>query len=80
MCKYTHIRKLIFFTQLAQIFLSVDRYAEGQEAGTQHSDTALLVQKSTQRMNSLKHNEPDSVSEQEVDDLLAWTNALDFDE
>lgn len=31
-------------------------------------------------MNSLEQTEPDFVSEQEVDDLLAWTNALDFNE
>ncbi|XP_055037450.2 protein MFI isoform X1 [Misgurnus anguillicaudatus] len=55
-------------------------YAEGLQAGTQYSDTTLLLQKSTQRINSLEHNEPDLVSEQEVDDLLAWTNSLDFDE
>ncbi|XP_067291304.1 protein MFI [Pseudorasbora parva] len=57
-------------------------YAEGLlNARTEHSETALLVHKSTQRtMDSHQQIGPDSVSEQEVDELLAWTNALNFDE
>uniref|UniRef100_A0A671R4P3 Uncharacterized protein n=1 Tax=Sinocyclocheilus anshuiensis TaxID=1608454 RepID=A0A671R4P3_9TELE len=57
-------------------------YAEGfLHARTEHSETALLVQKSTQRMmDSLEQIGPDSVSEQEVDELLAWTKSLNFDE
>lgn len=60
----------------------VHRYAEGLlNARTEHCETALLVHKSTQRtMDSLQQTEPDSVSEQEVDELLAWSNALNFDE
>jgi len=59
----------------------VHRYAEGLlHARTEHSETALLVHKSTQRtMDSLQQFGPDSVLEQEVDELLAWTDALDFD-
>ncbi|XP_073687331.1 protein MFI [Garra rufa] len=57
-------------------------YAEGLlHAHTEHSETALLVQKSTESMmDSLEQIEPDLVSEQEVDELLAWTKALNFDE
>ncbi|KAK7123693.1 hypothetical protein R3I93_021953 [Phoxinus phoxinus] len=57
-------------------------YAEGLlHARTEHSETALLVHKSTQRtMDSLRQTGPDSVLEQEVDELLAWTDALNFDE
>uniref|UniRef100_A0A672P9H8 Uncharacterized protein n=1 Tax=Sinocyclocheilus grahami TaxID=75366 RepID=A0A672P9H8_SINGR len=43
-------------------------YAGGLlHTGTEHSQTALLIG-------------TDSVSEQEVDELLAWTKALNFDE
>ncbi|XP_067234518.1 protein MFI isoform X1 [Chanodichthys erythropterus] len=57
-------------------------YAEGLlHDHTEHCKTALLVHKSTQRtMDSLQQTEPDSVSEHEVDELLAWSNALNFDE
>lgn len=58
------------------------RYAEGLlHAPTEHCKTALLVHESTQRtMDSLEQIGEDSVLEQEVDELLAWTNALNFDE
>ncbi|XP_056594339.1 protein MFI isoform X2 [Triplophysa dalaica] len=56
-------------------------YAVGLLQAPQDSETALLMQKSTLRsMNSLEQIEPDSVTDKEVDDLLAWTNSLNFDE
>ncbi|XP_051970383.1 protein MFI isoform X1 [Xyrauchen texanus] len=59
-------------------------YAEGLllvSRPTDHRETALLEEKCAQRMiNSLEQVGPDSISEQEVDELLAWTNALNFDE
>ncbi len=59
----------------------VHRYAEGLlHADTEHGDTALLGQKSTELMDSFEQIGPDSVSEQEVDELLTWTKDLNFDE
>lgn len=60
----------------------VHRYAEGLlHARAEHRETALLSHESTQRlMDSIQQIGPDSVLEQEVDELLAWTDALNFDE
>lgn len=59
----------------------VHRYAEGLlHADTEHSDTALLGQKNTELMDSFEQIGPNSVPEQEVDELLAWTKDLNFDE
>ncbi|XP_042607728.1 protein MFI isoform X4 [Cyprinus carpio] len=56
-------------------------HAEGLlHAHTEHNETALLVQKSTELIDSFEQIGPDSVSEQEVDELLEWTKALNFDE
>uniref|UniRef100_A0A673IPQ8 Uncharacterized protein n=1 Tax=Sinocyclocheilus rhinocerous TaxID=307959 RepID=A0A673IPQ8_9TELE len=56
-------------------------YAEGLlQSHTEHSETALLVQKSTELMDSFEQIGPDSVSEQDVDELLEWTKALNFDD
>lgn len=59
----------------------VHRHAEGLlHAHTEHNETALLVQKSTELIDSFEQIGPDSVTEQEVDELLEWTKALNFDE
>ncbi|XP_059380032.1 protein MFI [Carassius carassius] len=56
-------------------------HAEGLlHAHTEHDETALLVQESTELMDSFEQIGADSVSEQEVDELLEWTKALNFDE
>ncbi|KTG46717.1 hypothetical protein cypCar_00029718 [Cyprinus carpio] len=56
-------------------------HAEGLlHAHTEHNETALLVQKSTELIDSFEQIGPDSVTEQEVDELLEWTKALNFDE
>ncbi|KAK2870125.1 hypothetical protein Q8A67_024517 [Cirrhinus molitorella] len=50
-------------------------YAEGLlHSHTEHGKTTERM------MDSLEQIGPDSVSEQEVDELLAWTKALNFDE
>ncbi|XP_076146195.1 protein MFI isoform X2 [Alosa pseudoharengus] len=58
------------------------RYEEGiLRARTGHKETALLVEKSTYGMMCVvKQLGADHVAEWEVDELLEWTNALNFDE
>ncbi|XP_042561640.1 protein MFI isoform X2 [Clupea harengus] len=49
-------------------------------ARTQHKETALLVEKSTYGlMCAVEQLGPDLIAEWEVDELLEWTNALNFD-
>ena len=57
------------------------RYEEGVLcARTQHKETALLVEKSTYGlMCAVEQLGPDLIAEWEVDELLEWTNALNFD-
>lgn len=60
----------------------VFRYEEGiLRARTEHQETALLVEKSTYGMMcAVEQLGTDHIAEWEVDELLEWTNALNFDE
>lgn len=50
-------------------------------ARTEHQETALLVEKSTYGMMcAAEILGADHIAEWEVDELLEWTNALNFDE
>ncbi|XP_028972212.2 protein MFI isoform X2 [Esox lucius] len=53
----------------------------GLIARTEHSETAVLVEQSVQgMMDAVEKLGPDLILEWEVDELLEWTNALNFDE
>ncbi|XP_070960451.1 protein MFI-like isoform X1 [Oncorhynchus clarkii lewisi] len=50
-------------------------------ARTEHSETAMLVERSAQgMMDAVEQLGPNHIVEWEVDELLEWTNALNFDE
>ncbi|XP_030623424.1 protein MFI [Chanos chanos] len=50
-------------------------------ARTEHRETAVLVERSTEgMMNAVEQLGPDHVADWEVDELVEWTNALNFDE
>ncbi|XP_076869550.1 protein MFI isoform X2 [Brachyhypopomus gauderio] len=57
-------------------------YDQGSlRACTERRETALLVENSTQgMMNTVQQLGPNSILEWEVDELIEWTNALNFDE
>ncbi|XP_078513178.1 protein MFI [Lissotriton helveticus] len=57
-------------------------YYEGSlHAETSEPNTAVLIQRATQGLiNSAELHGPDSVMDWEVDELLNWTNALNFEE
>ncbi|KAL2085877.1 hypothetical protein ACEWY4_019197 [Coilia grayii] len=71
--KRKKLRKIEWFKKM---------YEEGVLcARTEHRDTALLVEKSTcGMMFAVQQLGADNISEWEVDELLEWTNALNFDE
>ncbi|XP_067888954.1 protein MFI isoform X2 [Heterodontus francisci] len=56
-------------------------YHEGMlQAQTQDPNTAVLVQRATEGViNSVEQNGPNAVLDWEVDELLEWTNALNFE-
>ncbi|XP_069496388.1 protein MFI isoform X2 [Ambystoma mexicanum] len=57
-------------------------YYEGSlHAETSEPNTAVLIQRATQGLiNSAELHGPESVMDWEVDELLKWTNALNFEE
>ncbi|XP_069058419.1 protein MFI [Pleurodeles waltl] len=57
-------------------------YYEGSlHAETSEPNTAVLIQRATQGLiNSAELHGPDTVMDWEVDELLNWTNALNFEE
>lgn len=61
--------------------LSVFRYHEGLlQARTDDPDTAVLVKRATEGMiAAVDQNGAHSVLEWEVDELLEWTNSLNFE-
>nr|XP_023992579.1 uncharacterized protein C11orf65 homolog [Salvelinus alpinus] len=79
---HPHLSFYLFLSPLPVLLPTVRRYDRGcLHARTEHSETATLVERSAQgMMDAVEQLGPNHIVEWEVDELLEWTNALNFDE
>ncbi len=63
-------------------FTSAHRYQEGllQTHKDLSATTTSAVQLAADQLMELSDTHPEVVGDEDIDDLLSWTNALNFDE